>query len=58
MRIFSKISFLDDEAEGEDIIGKCKDALKFRGEYVCAFVAIGDNRKRKKFAKELLINNF
>ena len=49
LKVFKKVSFLDDKVTGEDIIGKCKDALKFRGEYVCAFVAIGDNKKRKKY---------
>ena len=53
LHIFKKISFLDDKAEGEQIIGKCKDILKFRGEYPCAFVAIGDNEIRKKYANML-----
>ena len=58
LQVFKKVMFLDDKATGEDIIGKCKDALKFRGEYVCAFVAIGDNKKRKKYAKFLKDRNF
>jgi UDP-3-O-[3-hydroxymyristoyl] glucosamine N-acyltransferase len=49
---------LDDKAEGEDIIGKCKEALDFRGEYSCAFVAIGDNAIRKKYAKFLKERKF
>ena len=53
LHIFKKISFLDDKAEGKQIIGKCKDILKFRGEYPCAFVAIGDNEIRKKYATML-----
>lgn len=53
IHIFKKISFLDDKAEGEQIIGKCKDVLKFRGQYPCAFVAIGDNEIRKKYANML-----
>lgn len=57
-RIFRKISFLDDKAEGSGIIGTCKDALKFRGEYGCAFVAIGDNKRRKKYANFLKERNF
>lgn len=52
-RVFKKISFLDDNATGEEIIGKCEDALKFRNEYCCAFVAIGNNKLRKKYAKFL-----
>lgn len=57
-RIFHKISFLDDQATGEGIIGTCKEAIKFKGEYGCAFVAIGDNKKRKKYAKFLKERNF
>ena len=58
LRVFKKISFLDDNIQGEHIIGKCKDALKFRGEYSCAFIAIGDNRIRKKYAKFLRESNY
>ncbi len=58
LRIFNKIKFLDDKVTGEDIIGTCKEALKFRDEYICAFVAIGDNKKRKKFAEFLKERNF
>ena len=58
LRIFTKISFLDDKATGDDIIGKCKDAMKFRNEYICAFIAIGDSRIRKKYAKFLKERNF
>ena len=58
LRVFSKINFLDDTVTGEDIIGKCKDALQFQNEYVCAFVAIGDNKKRKKWTTFLKDRNF
>lgn len=58
LRIFKKISFLDDKVTGEDILGKCKDALDFRGEYGCAFVAIGDNEMRKKYARFLKERKF
>jgi len=50
LRVFQKISFLDDKETGEDIIGKCSDALKFKDEYPCAFVAIGNNEVRRKYA--------
>ncbi|MCR5768044.1 MAG: hypothetical protein K6G45_06090 [Lachnospiraceae bacterium] len=53
LHIFRKISFLDDNAVGDNIIGKCTEALKFKREYPCAFVAIGDNKKRKKYAEIL-----
>lgn len=58
LRIFNKVSFLDDKKTGEDIIGKCGEALRFRNEYVCAFVAIGDNKRRKRYAKFLKERNF
>lgn len=53
LRVFKKIAFLDDNQEGEDIIGKCSDAIKLKEEYPCAFVAIGDNKLRRKYAKYL-----
>ena len=53
MHIFYKISFLDDNITGENIIGKCADILDFKKQYPCAFVAIGDNSKRKKYANIL-----
>lgn len=58
LRVFQKISFLDDDVTGEDIIGKCEDVMKFKGEYPCAFVAIGDNTLRKKYAQHLKKCNF
>jgi len=58
LRVFQKISFLDDKVTGEDVIGKCKDALKFKATYPCAFVAIGDNKLREKYATYLKECNF
>lgn len=58
LRVFRKISFLDDKVIGEDVIGKCTDALKFKAEYPCAFVAIGNNEIRKKYANFLRECNF
>ena len=58
LHIFNKISFLDDNIEGENIIGKCTEAVDFRTEYPCAFVAIGDNKKRKKLATYLKTHHF
>ncbi len=51
LNVFHKISFLDDYVTGESIIGRCKDVLRYKSEYPCAFVAIGDCEKRKKYAK-------
>lgn len=53
LRVFRKISFLDDNVTGKEVIGKCTDALKFKVEYPCAFVAIGNNEIRKKYANLL-----
>jgi len=53
LHIFNKISFLDDKIEGEGIIGTCKNILQFRNEYPCAFIAIGDNKVRKRYSKLL-----
>lgn len=58
LRIFKKISFLDDHAEGDEIIGKCSDAALYRNKYPCAFVAIGDNEIRRKYAELLKENKF
>lgn len=58
LRVFHKIRFLDDKVTGGDIIGKCSDALKFKAEYPCAFVAIGDNVRRKQLAKFLKERHF
>lgn len=56
LHIFHTIAFLDDNVVGEGIIGKCKDVQEFHNRFSCAFVAIGDNEKRKEYA-ELLKNN-
>lgn len=58
LRLFKKIAFLDDNQEGEDVIGKFIDAIKLKSEYPCAFVAIGDNKLRKKYAKYLKESGF
>lgn len=51
LHIFKKISFLDDRKPIHgDILGKCKDAVLFRKKYPCAFIAIGNNEARKKYA--------
>lgn len=58
LRIFHKIKFLDDEMKGEDIIGTCKEAIRFKNEYTCAIVAIGDNKARKKLSEFLKSINY
>ena len=58
LRIFKKISFLDDNIKGEDIIDKCENVALYRNKYPCAFVAIGDNEARKRYAEILKANKF
>ena len=58
LHIFNKIKFLDDVAQGDNIIGKCSEAASLRSEYPCAFVAVGDNKKRKKLATYLKTHHF
>lgn len=58
LHIFHSISFLDDYAAGPGIVGKCTDAPAFQGQYACAFVAIGNNKKRKEYAEFLRKNRF
>ena len=58
IRIFSKIAFLDDNLTGDGILGKCTDAGMFRLSYPCAFVAIGDNAVRRKYAQMLEEKHF
>lgn len=58
LHIFKNIKFLDDKVEGDNVIGKCKDVVNFRNKYPCAFVAVGDNKIRKKYAELLREYNF
>ena len=60
LRVFRKISFLDDKYDGTntEVVGTCKEAGNFRNEYICAFVAIGDNKIRKKWTKFLKEKGF
>ncbi len=58
LHIFRKIRFLDDNVTGEDIVGRCDEISEFRGEYPCAFIAIGDNMIRQKYAKILKGQHF
>ena len=53
VRIFEKISFLDDRKVGADIIGKCSDAADWVFEYPMAIAAVGDKLIRRKMHKEL-----
>ena len=56
--LFQKVSFLDDGTTGSGIIGRCHEAVNYLNEYPCAFIAIGNNRIRKKYAEFLWEKNF
>lgn len=51
--IFHEIKFLDDLQTGENIIGRCEDSGQYTGLFPCAFVAIGNNDRRKYFTEKL-----
>ena len=55
LHFFNEIVFLDDNiTQDDEVMGKCTDVEMFRYRYSCAFVAIGDNEIRKKYAKMLI----
>ncbi len=58
LHIFNEIAFLDDFSEDKDVLGKCSEVAEYRFMYPCAFVAIGDNEIRKKYANLLVDNGF
>ena len=50
---YEKIAFLDDQREGETILGKCGDFSRFAGEYEI-YPAFGNNEFRMNWLKTLL----
>ncbi len=48
---YEKISFLDDM--NSEAIGKFDDYMKFKDEYQCAFVALGNNNLRREWFDKL-----
>lgn len=54
LRIFKKIKFLDDVVkDNPDVIGITSDLSRYRYEFPCSFIAIGDNEARKFFVEKL-----
>lgn len=51
--VFQKVSFLDDSVIADDVIGKCRDYMKFTAEYPVAFVAFGNNELRREWTLAL-----
>ena len=58
LHVFNDIDFLDDYVKNDEVKVKCSEAASLHFRYSCAFVAIGDNDIRKKYAKMLLDNGF
>lgn len=53
LRIFNKISFLDDNISGMNIIGKCEFFEQYLSEYTIAIPGVGNDELRKKWIIEL-----
>lgn len=58
LRIFSKISFLDDDTSKKNVIGSWNDASLFLPDYPVAIVAVGDEDTRKIWSKKLDVLGF
>ena len=53
LRIFSKISFLDDKLERDNVIGKWSEAEKLVEEYPVAIVAVADSNTRRLWTTKI-----
>ena len=53
---FTDIAFLDDNTPS--VIGIMEDIGKVRDQYDTAIVALGNNKKRRKYHEELLLHNY
>lgn len=58
LRVFNQISFLDDNIEGTNIIGKCEDFEKFLDEYPLAIPGVGNGELRKNWTESLTACGF
>ena len=58
LRVFSKISFLDDDPTRKNVIGKWNDAENLVFEYPVALVAVGDEYTRKTWTEKLSLSGF
>ena len=50
---YTRVAFLDDNAEGEDILGACSDFLLFRDRETEMYPAFGNNRSRLNWVDTL-----
>lgn len=53
LRIFGRIDYLDDDTSKEGVIGTWQDAAKFRENYGCAIVAVGNRKLRELWLSQL-----
>lgn len=58
LRVFQKISFLDDDLDKPNVIGKWSDVQNLISEYPAAIVAVGDESTRKKWTEKLSLLGF
>lgn len=58
LHVFPKISFLDDNPQKSNAIGKWKDAQRFLEEYPVAIVAVGDEYIRREWSLKLCTYGF
>lgn len=53
LRVFGRIDYLDDDTSKEGVIGTWQDAAKFRENYGCAIVAVGNRKLRELWLSQL-----
>lgn len=53
---YEQIQFLDDQAIGADIVGKCEDYLQFKHENMEMYPAFGNNESRIQWENQMLKN--
>lgn len=51
---YEQVVFLDDAADGEDVIGRCCDYILHHEEYPVAVAAFGNNKTRLYWTDKLL----
>ena len=50
---FTEIGFLDDNAQKDNVLGKCADFTKFKNDDTVFYVAFGNNESRKTWIEAL-----
>lgn len=52
-RKYDSVKFLDDNADGPDVVGKCNDYIKFKNENTLMYPAFGNNQGRIEWMDKL-----